>query len=1053
MKPEFNSRRLFGITRSTGKMYEFDLPKESHVVVPPHDEPESLFVLTVGNLGDAAASLNEGQLNETQAPSTLPVASDDLQFAASFFDAFLASRFRDEISRDVTLLAASAYYLAHRPGSSFVLAERLPDGSDDAPVTQVLRWILRGRWESYPTIQHQLFGDGLQSLVRLIAYHFYDGSGRMETFARLAALRAQAYARASARELLFIDLIASIARIRLTRSAWTTLPVYTGIAVEAWRPIIGRTGFPKELWPAQVRLGEQGIFAGRSGVIQMPTSAGKTKSVEIILRAAFLAGRTQLAVVVAPFRALCHEIAASLHGAFKADGVTVNELSDVLQRDFLSEFAELLGPGYVTESRILVLTPEKFLYVLRQVPEIVDRIGVVVYDEGHQFDTGSRGITYELLLTQIKSLLPSGAQTILISAVVRNAQALSQWLIGDGATVVDGAGLHPTSKAYAFASWMDQLGQLMFFESTNFTNRDYFVPRAIEQQQLAKLSSREKDRYFPDRGSSTETAKDVSLYLAIRLASKGACAIFCGRKDTAAGMARRIVEIYKRGYSLPAPAIHADQNELGRLVFLIDRHFGDQSMEAQGARRGLFVHHNNTPHGLRLAIEHAMQHRLIPLVACTSTLAQGVNLPIRYLIVSGIYQGAERIKTRDFQNLVGRAGRAGIHTEGVIIFSDPSVYDRRRSRDDGWRFKISCELLSGDNAEDTSSSLLGLVAPIGTPDDKSELLVPADNLCQLIYSSEPEWVAWAAEVVRLNPAHSFTVDNVVAELRRRRVDIVAIESYLMANRGQTSFPEFAATVEQLARGTLAYHLANDDQKSALTVLFQWVARYIEAQASAVERQAVYGKTLLGVIDARLIEQWVAERRDRLLELTSPEEWLAAVWPMFAAFNRDKFFHTVTPAALAFQLTGLWMQGKSFREILQYCRAQKGSKPWGEEQRRALAESDVLDFLQNTLSFECSLIVAAIEQFLFESASESSPVRAGFRLFQKSMTYGLPDELAIAAFEYGFSDRMLAQDLRDVLGINESKTNIRALVAAKVDTVRQKLLEYPSYFEAVLNGRI
>ena len=65
-----------------------------------------------------------------------------------------------------------------------------------------------------------------------------------------------------------------------------------------------------------------------------------------------------------------------------------------------------------------------------------------------------------------------------------------------------------------------------------------------------------------------------------------------------------------------------------------------------------------------------MKEGLVRFVVCTSTLAQGVNLPIRYLIVTSVYQGKEQIKVRDFHNLIGRAGRAGMHTEGSILFAD-----------------------------------------------------------------------------------------------------------------------------------------------------------------------------------------------------------------------------------------------------------------------------------------------------------------------------------------------------------------------------------------------
>lgn len=43
MKPEFNSRRLFGITRSKGKMYELNLAEELHIAVPENSEPRELL--------------------------------------------------------------------------------------------------------------------------------------------------------------------------------------------------------------------------------------------------------------------------------------------------------------------------------------------------------------------------------------------------------------------------------------------------------------------------------------------------------------------------------------------------------------------------------------------------------------------------------------------------------------------------------------------------------------------------------------------------------------------------------------------------------------------------------------------------------------------------------------------------------------------------------------------------------------------------------------------------------------------------------------------------
>ena len=83
MKPEINSRRLFGITRSKGKMYEFGLPITLHIAIPEGSKPEELFPLTVGTLGDTSAAIAEEEIEQQLDNAAL----EDLRFAASFFDA------------------------------------------------------------------------------------------------------------------------------------------------------------------------------------------------------------------------------------------------------------------------------------------------------------------------------------------------------------------------------------------------------------------------------------------------------------------------------------------------------------------------------------------------------------------------------------------------------------------------------------------------------------------------------------------------------------------------------------------------------------------------------------------------------------------------------------------------------------------------------------------------------------------------------------------------------------------------------------------------------
>lgn len=1043
MRPEAASRRYLGITRSKGKMYELGLPEKSHIEVPQGVEPDAVFPLSIGTLMDAAARLNDASEAQPVLPEQM---REELEFASSFFDAYLGSRFNAAISREVTLLASASYFLGQRPGSSLVLARRLPLAGLNA-IEQMTIWALRAEWGQAPDLAPHATRDLLADLVRDLMAHFDEGATAEPAMARLTQLRRWAYSNGTSREVVLAEVAAAVVKMRLASSAWALLPVFSGLGSQAWAEAIRRPGFPKELWPSQQLLGRAGIFAGRSGVIQMPTSAGKTRSVEVILRSAFLADRTRVAVLVAPFRALCHEIAASMRQSFRDEGVKVNELSDALQIDFADQLSELFGAAPPTSRYLLVLTPEKLLYVMRQAPDLVSHIGLVVYDEGHQFDTGTRGITYELLLAEIRSLLTDTTQTVLISAVIKNATAVGTWLIGSDPNVVNGTGLLSTARSVAFATWSERLGQLWFYESGSYQKPDYFVPRSIEAQPLKLRGGERKQKFFPEKGDGAW--KDVSLYLGIRLAPEGAAAIFCGRKDTASGLAERAVDVYSRGFKLPPPATASEPHELKRLVFLASQHFGADSALARAATLGIFVHHGTTPQGLRLSVEHAMQRELIKLVICTSTLAQGVNLPIRYLVVSGVNQGADRIKTRDFQNLIGRAGRAGMHTEGLIVFADPRVIDNRQR--EAWRLRAAVGLLQPKNAEDTSSTLLTLVSPLPSADGRSGLPL-ADAVVRQAYFLRGEGLkVWANGVLQSTPLRGETERTLTRQIAKRQALLVALESYLMANRGTGAFDEFLARVRSLAESTLAFALANDGQKQALIELFELGAAHVEAVAPEQPRQAKFAKTLLAVVDAAAVEQWVLQNESTVAGLSEPGDWLVALWPLLTAVTKNKLLADMQPDGLALELARRWMSGATYRELLDLAKDAGGTKPWGENGRRRLSESDVLGFLEGCLGFDCSLVVAAVGEFVADLATDDGSGRTRLNAFQKCLKYGLPDTLSISVYETGFADRCIAQELAAALrAAGYEGTHAAAALENHRDVFTAVLARYPSYFEMVLD---
>jgi POLQ-like helicase len=331
MRPESKSRRLLSITQAKAKMYEYEVPEQYHIRITRN--PANLFPLAVGLLGDLAARANSQDVDENYQNDL----RENLHFSAQFFDNFLHSHLEEELDPYLLLLGAASYYLRDLPGSSLVLAKRLGETCPDLGclgLEDLLLWLLQGDFSTYFDGSDGLYGKHIDGISKWMAHYFGHGSEQDRLFEVAMSLRRIAYNVGTPRQLLFADVIFAIVKKRFENSTWYSLPRYSDLSADHWRDILQKETFIRELWPAQHLLGEHSVFRGKSAVVQMPTSAGKTKATEIIIRSAFLASRTSLAVIVAPFRALCHEIRNSLTESFRNESTRVEELSDVLQVDF-----------------------------------------------------------------------------------------------------------------------------------------------------------------------------------------------------------------------------------------------------------------------------------------------------------------------------------------------------------------------------------------------------------------------------------------------------------------------------------------------------------------------------------------------------------------------------------------------------------------------------------------------------------------------------------------------------------------------------------------------
>jgi superfamily II DNA/RNA helicase len=1037
MRPEQRSQTLLGITRSKAKMFEYDVPDNYHITIT--QDPARLFTLSIGILGDLAARSHNG----TADTPLVDGLRENLQFSARFFDAYMQTRMNSVLDPYVMILGAASFYLCDLPGSSVVLARRVGPKSPDLGgkgLEDLLRWMLQGNLALALDKPEGMYTESIDRVSGLLRQFFVDGNRGDDLLALCDQLRHMAYDAGTPRQLLLADVVCSVVRKKYKNSSWYALPEYTGLPSNLWLSALQKPTFIRELWPAQHLLGRSGVLQGKSAVVQMPTSAGKTRATELIIRSAFISQRTSLAVIVAPFRALCHEIKNSLVGAFRNEPVNVDELSDVMQGDFA--IAELLG-----SRQVLVVTPEKFVYVLRHTPELAASIGVLIFDEGHQFDSGTRGITYELLITSLQSMLPAGVQKVLISAVISNADALGAWLNGAGSEIVSGRTLIPTFRTIAFASWLDQLGRLEFVADTDAEKGEFFVPRVIEQLPLRRKKGEKKDRVFPERSDG----QAVALLLGFKLVKNGAVAIFCGRKTTAANLCGKSVDLFDRQVPLNPPVAYSDVEETKKLHYLHAQNLGENAAATRSSAIGIFSHHGNTPHAIRLSVEHAMREGLARFVICTSTLAQGVNLPIRYLLVTSVYQGLERIKVRDFHNLIGRAGRAGMHTEGSILFADPDVYDKRNDRDEKWRWKQVKELLEPANSEPCISALLSFFDPFRSDNHKYSLQLDAMDFVKRYFDDPATLAQLSNSVVAAHGDKTFTKEGLDRQISWKIDVISAIESFLMSHWDTTSVPLTTEAVAALSQGTLAYFLASNEVKARIVTLFRTIADNVGQKVADPERRKTYGKTLYGLATSQEIEAWVRSHATELLACGTPPEILDVLWPLLATHIQNATFRKCDKPAALKELALAWISGQPFNLIMQVLERQEARLIWGKTFRYFTIEH-VVEMCESGLAYDGTLLIGAvIELATYTRIDTDGALTAKLQLFQKMLKYGLPTATAIAVHEAGFSDRPLVAELTASINlVAAQRRDVLHAIREHREQVTAILQKYPAYFAHIFN---
>ncbi|KPL41843.1 virulence associated protein [Streptococcus pseudopneumoniae] len=1023
---EFGKRSLYysKLIRSKAKMIEFDIPLENHISIS--EDSHKSFLVALAIVADSARKYFEDYINHNHFD---PHLKNQLHHAAEFFDALILSELgnADEYRDYIAMLGATAYYLGDYNGSSSVMLSYISDATrfpeDSSNLIKVLIDILTNRvFENYELIT-DIYSAELNTLVE--RYRNYILEGRDIATEVFRNLQDKVYINGSDFSVIIVNCLLAVVCKKINCSSTKLLPEFSELDFSVWQDYIQSEGSMKELWPSQIELGKQGIFIGRSGIIQMPTSSGKTASINLILRSAFYSNRIDNVLIVAPFRALCREIYRDINAHFiNNEDVIISEIFDLpeIPQDF-SIFNDSI-------KRVFVLTPEKLLFLLRNNQSFIDRIGLCIFDEAHLFDDPNRGSNFELLMSTVKQTLQKEVQKILISAVIPNSEAINKWFNEDG-VVVSNNSIKTTEKRIAFSDLNGSNEQLYFIDPITF-EEEFFVPRTVNVSKLELLGKERKPKVFPE----LKNANDISIYYGIKLIKNGGVAIFCGRKDTVNIVLRRFIDLNNRKYDLSDFLENSDRFEVEKIGNLIGKNIGYDSVEYTCSQLGIFSHHSGIPMGLRIAIEYAFSKSKINNVVCTSTLAQGVNLPIKYLIVSSMYQAGDAIKVRDFQNLIGRAGRAGKYTEGTIILTESGIY---KTEQKSWKKKQYKKLLNPINSEGCKSNILNIIKfdSVDSTDYRyGSMKFDFWNLILERFINNVEYLERVNSVSsNLRAQASPYLQDFNYKINQIESTLIAIENYL------ASIFTDEMEIDGLAENTFGYFLGDENERERIKELFDLVRDKIITSSVSTE---ILSKNSIGLYQSEHLKAWVQGNQGSILSCEIEKDLLSVLIEIIREFSNNKVMRKLSTEDLNY-ITQLWINGISYFNILESC-TEKLIRIEKRGKLKSIDLSDIISLCDNGLGYETSMILNSINNILEELVGEKIDV---ITKLTRRLKYGLSLDKEINIYELGFSDRIVVQLIGQEIK-SQSKNQIRNEIKRDSARLKDKLSDFPSYYIQLIN---
>ncbi|GAA4056836.1 MULTISPECIES: RNA helicase [Agromyces] len=397
---------------------------------------------------------------------------------------------------------------------------------------------------------------------------------------------------------------------------------------------------------------------GRSVLVAAPTGAGKTVVAEYAVYLAMESGDEKV-FYTTPIKALSNQKYQEFVDTWGARNVGL-----------------LTGDTNINSgARIVVMTTEVLRNMLYADSPLLDRLAYVVMDEVHYLADRFRGAVWEEVIIH----LPEVVRLVSLSATVSNAEEFGDWLQavrGDTDVIVSEQRPVPLEQHVLAGGKLVDL-----FDSSGQAATHRVNP---ELQRLARAGGRsirgrsERGRRGSDRGrfhqgghgASRIDRPDVVALLHSKHLLPAIVFIF-----SRAGCDQAVRQVLRSGIRLTDTA---ERDEIRSIVEERARMLRDDDLAVlgywewlEGLQRGVAAHHAGMLPTFKEIVEDLFQRKLLKVVFATETLALGVNMPARSVVLEKLekFNGEARVPITpgEYTQLTGRAGRRGIDVEGHSV--------------------------------------------------------------------------------------------------------------------------------------------------------------------------------------------------------------------------------------------------------------------------------------------------------------------------------------------------------------------------------------------------